>query len=169
MPAPSAVAVPSHNPKQETGADTITGFGQHIPIAKELVASSSLHPLLVHNVPDSPSPLVFTEIPKSIPGEQGPTVKSQQKISDTQGNFTGVLDDGDSFSNPNLLGDLNNDGINDIAVSAPSDDDGGSDRGAIYILYMDTNGMVKSHKKIIYHRVFRYDICVLNPEGYLFK
>ena len=42
-------------------------------------------------------------------------VKSHQKISDTEGNFTGVLNDSDMFgSSVSSIGDLNDDGIADI-------------------------------------------------------
>ena len=37
------------------------------------------------------------------------------------------------------IGDRNGDRINDLAVGAPSDDSGGTDSGALYILYMDAN------------------------------
>ena len=32
----------------------------------------------------------------------------------------------------------------DMAVGAPYDDDSGSDRGAVYVLFMNTNGTVTS-------------------------
>ena len=60
------------------------------------------------------------------------TVRSHQKISDTEGGFTGVLHDGDLFgSSVTLLGDLDGDGIGDLAVGAVLDDDGGLDHGAV--------------------------------------
>ena len=77
------------------------------------------------------------------------TVKSFQKISDTAGNFTATLDNEDRFG-PSVaaLGDLDGDTVTDLAVGAYYDDDGGLDRGAVYVLFMNTNGTVKSHQKI---------------------
>ena len=77
------------------------------------------------------------------------TVKSQQKISDTSGGFTGVLDDGDGFGGfVASLGDLDGDGVGDLAAGAASDDDGGSARGAVWTLFLNGDGTVKSHQKI---------------------
>jgi RHS repeat-associated protein len=77
------------------------------------------------------------------------SIKSYQKISDTQGGFTGTLVNADRFGiSLSAIGDLNNDGNQDIAVGAFQDDDGGTARGAIWILFLDTNGTVKSHQKI---------------------
>lgn len=77
------------------------------------------------------------------------TVKSHQKISHTEGNFTGDLDDEDYFGySVASLGDVNDDGVTDIAVGAYKDDDGGSNKGAVWILFLEPNGLVKSHQKI---------------------
>ena len=77
------------------------------------------------------------------------TVKSHQKISDTQGGFTGILDDFDNFGmSAASLGDLDGDGVGDLAVGAHHDDDGGLDRGAVWVLFLNTDGTVKSHQKI---------------------
>ena len=77
------------------------------------------------------------------------TVKSQQKISDTVGGFTGQLNDGDIFgTSVTALGDLDGDGVVDLAVGAPDDDDGGSARGAVWILLLNADGTVKSQQKI---------------------
>lgn len=73
----------------------------------------------------------------------------QQKISDTSGGFLGAIDDGDEFGmSLSSVGDLDGDGVTDIAVGAPFDDDGGSDRGAVWILFLNANGTVKGHQKI---------------------
>ncbi len=80
---------------------------------------------------------------------QDGTVKSHQKISDTEGNFTGGLDSSDYFGySIASLGDVNDDGVTDIAVGAYKDDDGGSNKGAVWILFLEPNGLVKSHQKI---------------------
>ena len=77
------------------------------------------------------------------------TVKSHQKISDTEGGFTGVLDSSDwfgaSIASP---GDLDGDGVSDLAVGVISDDDGGANRGAVWMLFLNANGTVKAHQKI---------------------
>ncbi len=75
-------------------------------------------------------------------------VESHQKISDTQGGFTGILDNSDFFGVPVSLGDLDGDGVGDLAVGAVRDDDGGEDRGAVWVLFLNTDGTVKSHQKI---------------------
>ncbi len=77
------------------------------------------------------------------------TVKAEQKISSTQGGFPGPLDDGDRFGfGVTALGDLDGDGVGDLAVGAFFDDDGGTDRGAVWILFMDADGTVKAQQKI---------------------
>ena len=77
------------------------------------------------------------------------TVLSHQKISDTAGGFTGILDDDDQFGRSVAgLGDLDGDGIQDIAVGAFRDDDGGPVRGAVWVLFLNADGTVKSHQKI---------------------
>ncbi len=68
-------------------------------------------------------------------------VVSIQKISDTEGNFSAVLDDMDYFGFAVAnVGDINNDGVTDLAVGAYGDDDSGLGAGAIYILFMDVDG-----------------------------
>ena len=77
------------------------------------------------------------------------TVKSHQKISAVEGGFTGVLDDVDFFGRSvSSIGDLDGDRTADLAVSAIGDDDGGEDRGAVWILLLGPNGAVRLHTKI---------------------
>ncbi len=77
------------------------------------------------------------------------TVQSYAKISATSGGFTGPLDYDDRFGwGVESLGDLNNDGVTDIAVGAYYDDDSISNSGAVWILFLDSNGAVSSENKI---------------------
>ena len=62
--------------------------------------------------------------------EAAGTVNSETKISDTVGGFGGVLGNGDQFGfSVTALGDLDQNGVGDLAVGANHDDDGGEDRG----------------------------------------
>ena len=85
----------------------------------------------------------------------GGTVKDQQKISDFDGNFSGELDALDRFGDSVAgLGDFDEDGVPDLVVSAPDDDDGCSpsepdcNRGGVWVLFLNEDGMVKAHQKI---------------------
>ncbi len=76
-------------------------------------------------------------------------VSGSQKISATTGGFAGTLDDGDFFGcSIAHLGDLDGNGIDDLAVGASGDDDGGTDRGAVWILHLGLGGVVESEVKI---------------------
>ena len=60
-----------------------------------------------------------------------------------------MLDNDDRFGwSVAALGDLDQDGIVDMAVGAHSDDDGGSNRGAVWVLLLRRDGTVRSHQKI---------------------
>src|SRR6185503_6328185 len=73
----------------------------------------------------------------------GHIVKSQ-KISATSGGFDAVLEEMDQFGRSIVnLGDLDGDGVTDLLVGAHTDDDGGLDKGSVYILFLNTNGSVK--------------------------
>ena len=77
------------------------------------------------------------------------TVSGHQKISDAHGNFAGILEDGDRFgASVGSLGDVNGDGVTDIVVGAHMDDDGGDNRGTVWLLFLDPNGMVTAYQKI---------------------
>ena len=74
---------------------------------------------------------------------------SPQKISDTQGGFTGLLNNHDHFgASVEAIGDWDGDGNVDLAVGSQLDDDVGFDKGALYILFLNSDGTVKSHQKI---------------------
>ncbi|MCP4136835.1 MAG: hypothetical protein GY754_38045 [bacterium] len=75
--------------------------------------------------------------------------KSIYRINDTEGGFSGSLDDSDCFGfSSDNIGDLDGDGVIDIAVSAYLDNDGGTDTGAVYILFLNKDGSVKKDQKI---------------------
>jgi hypothetical protein len=76
-------------------------------------------------------------------------VKSQQKIADGAGGFDGNLDNDDHFGSAAAgIGDHDGDGIDDLAVGADQSDIGGTDRGAVWILFLDSGGRVNSQQLI---------------------
>ncbi|GAA4110705.1 hypothetical protein GCM10022393_07930 [Aquimarina addita] len=71
------------------------------------------------------------------------------KIAEGIGGFTGIIDGGDRFGRDHdIVGDVNNDGVADMVIGARSDDDGATDAGAVYILFLNNDGTVQSHQKI---------------------
>lgn len=71
------------------------------------------------------------------------------KIEEGSGGFFATLDAGDRFSRDHdQAGDINGDGVIDLVVGARSDDDGATDAGAVYILFMNSDGTVQSNQKI---------------------
>ncbi|WP_108803362.1 T9SS type A sorting domain-containing protein [Aquimarina sp. Aq107] len=71
------------------------------------------------------------------------------RISEGEGGFDGNLEGGDRFSRDHdVAGDINNDGVLDLVIGARSDDDGATDAGAVYILFMNPDGTVSTHQKI---------------------
>ena len=80
-------------------------------------------------------------------------VKAEQKISMLAGGFTGTLDMEDSFGwSVETIGDLDDDGVIDLAVGATRDDgldsDLTKDYGALYILFLNPDGTVKAQSLI---------------------
>jgi len=79
------------------------------------------------------------------------TVKDQQEISPGVGGFDGSeLTGGDRLIVLTSIGDLNGDGINDLAVGASNDENesGTNNTGAVYLLTLDSSGMVTDEVKI---------------------
>ena len=85
----------------------------------------------------------------SASGQGALSVVSQAKLSSTTGGLIGPLHDDDLFGLATArLGDLDGDGIGDVAVGAQYDDDGGFNRGAIWVLFLNADGTVKDEQKI---------------------
>ena len=78
-------------------------------------------------------------------------VKTAQKVSMNHNNFGTfyTLDAKDGFGHSlESLGDIDSDGIIELIVGAYEDDDGGTDAGAVYTLFLDTTGNVTGAQKI---------------------
>jgi len=76
------------------------------------------------------------------------TVKNRVKIASSTNGGPGLAN-GDQFgSSAASLGDLDGDGVADIAVGAIVDATGGSDRGAVHVLLLNADGTAKSNMKI---------------------
>lgn len=77
------------------------------------------------------------------------TVKAEQKITEGVGGFTGDLDAGDQFGGALAsLGDLDQDGVPDLAVGAQNDDDLATDNGAVWVLFLTPSGTVREWQKL---------------------
>ena len=77
------------------------------------------------------------------------SIKHEQKISSTQGNFDGVLKDGFRFGGAvGYLGDIDANGVPDIVVSAVGDDEAGLHTGAIFVVMLLADGTVDRSQKI---------------------
>ena len=80
---------------------------------------------------------------------QDGTGHSYQKLSDSEGDFTYDLSSSEYFGcSVGALGDLNGDSVTELAVGARNNDDGGSGTGAVYILFLNTDGTCLSAQRI---------------------
>lgn len=78
---------------------------------------------------------------------QDGSVKRSTRISDGEGGFSGKRTEGDGFGGALApLGDLDGDGIPDLAVSATTADDQGSDTGAVWVLFLGRDG--STHRSV---------------------
>ena len=75
-------------------------------------------------------------------------VKSTVEINDSTTNGPTLADDDGFGVSVASIGDLDGDGVDDLAVGAASDDGGDSDRGAVHIIFMNTDGSVDSTVEI---------------------
>ncbi|MEM7131672.1 MAG: SdrD B-like domain-containing protein [Chloroflexota bacterium] len=76
-------------------------------------------------------------------------VLGEQKISNTAGGYSGAHSAGAEFgAGVEGIGDLDGDGVNDIVVGATRDASGTTIWSAIYVLFMNVDGTVKSEVQI---------------------
>ena len=76
-------------------------------------------------------------------------VKSAQKISSTYGNFPYAITTSDAFGGSVASAeDVDGDGVSDLVVGNYWDIDGGTEAGAVYVLFITTEGLVNSAQKI---------------------
>ncbi len=74
----------------------------------------------------------------------------QQKINETNGNFTGSLSNEGVFGTDIAnLGDLDGDGVNDFAIGASSSSTQGYRQGEVWILFLNSDGTVKENREIL--------------------
>lgn len=90
--------------------------------------------------------ILSTPISRGAPGE----ALASSKIAENLGGLgSGTLMDGDNFGRSCAsIGDLDRDGIPDLVVGSINDDSGGPSRGAVYILFLNADGSVKTRTKI---------------------
>ncbi len=87
-------------------------------------------------------------------GDYGVVVQAMQKISDTRGLLSGagnpgsvLLDSGVLGDSLEPLGDIDGDGVEDVAVGSSTDSEAGTNYGAFSILLLNTDGTVKQRHK----------------------
>jgi hypothetical protein len=77
------------------------------------------------------------------------TAKTHSEIGAAELLPTSPLNAGDRFGGSVAsIADLNGDGVSELLVGAPDDDSGGVSCGAVYVLFMATNGSVVGSQKL---------------------
>lgn len=77
------------------------------------------------------------------------TVDHEQQISESQGGFGGTLSDNGSFGGAlTNLGDLDGDGVIDLAVGMGNDSEAALNQGSVWILFLSPDGTVQHEQKI---------------------
>ncbi|MCP4544398.1 MAG: DUF11 domain-containing protein, partial [Chloroflexi bacterium] len=79
------------------------------------------------------------------------TVSSSVKLAHNLNGGPSLADSDRFGTSVSEIGDLNGDGVLDLAVGAYGDDTGGSDRGAVYVLLMKADGTVSSSVKLAHN------------------
>jgi gliding motility-associated-like protein len=107
---------------------------------------------------DGPNPASYPGNPTSSTGavyivflKKTGAIRSFTKITSGTTNFTTLLGGASTTSfgtSVAAIGDLDGDGITDIAVGAPGDSYAGSKSGAVYTIFLNKNGTVKGYNKI---------------------
>ncbi len=96
----------------------------------------------------TPPPLPRVVDPKRH-GRPAPAPRWLVKIANRENGFVGPLREGDRFgSTVTEIDDLDGDGIRELAVGAPGDDDAGPDAGAVWILFLDKDERVRAERKL---------------------
>lgn len=92
-------------------------------------------------------PRFFRAVPSAFSSRVGPVLPTAPRLFATRlrvDRFGRTEGGPDQASLDNLDGD----GIGDLAVGVLADDDGGTDQGAVWILFLNADGTVQSEQKI---------------------
>jgi len=76
------------------------------------------------------------------------SLKSHTKFTEGLGGFTGSLSMDRIFLDITCVGDVDEDGVQDIVVGCPNADVGGTNRGMLRYIYLNNDGTVKTHKDV---------------------